>query len=227
MGTLLSIHLDVLKKIYKSYLNHNDRKMLLWSVGIKMPFSGVIECRKACRYGHINILQWLDKQGKLFVECFSTAAKYGQIEVLEWAKENNFDWRNKHLLCIYAAQTGQIETLKWLRKNGEEWNCSTQSTAAAEGHFETVKWLNENECPKNCHTFSWACRSGNIEMISWMKENNYPYTDSAYTYAARQGHVKVLVWLKENGFPANGNILEGYNLSLIGDDVLEWIKIFG
>lgn len=173
MGNLLSIHKDILRKIFREHLEKNDRFMLLWSIGVKMNLTPRL-INSASKKGHLNILKWLKAINCYYdienPSCSMHAAAYGHIEVLTWFKENGYKWDAG--VCKYAAKNGQFETLKWLKENNCPWNSSVCDMAAANGHLDILKWLKENNCPWSIWLSNFAFYGNHFKILEWIKEGS-------------------------------------------------------
>jgi len=125
----MSIHKDILRKIYKKYLDKNDRFLLLFSVGIKMqiPHNFIISC---IHKGEIDIVKWGFHNGcNCNKEALISAITNRQPEILKWlinCKVKGFyrevDYMTSSPLWTIAVENNQVESLKILKENGYVFN---------------------------------------------------------------------------------------------------------
>nr|WIL03917.1 ankyrin repeat protein [Cedratvirus plubellavi] len=92
-------------------------------------FNGKV-CRKAARYGQLEILQWLVSVGYPLTVgvCFAAAYK-GHLEILKWVHQTKPKILRNEDVCACAAEVGNLEILKWLRANDYPWNNEVCSSA--------------------------------------------------------------------------------------------------
>lgn len=174
MGTLLSIHRDVLKRINKNYLDEHDRILLAWSVGIKsrLNIHFIAKYSICCEGYYPNIVLWaLENDGPFDNFIMTSLAEFGRLDIMKLLYEKD---RN-HSLSVwtgaYAAMNGHIHVLKWLRDVGFNFRTLEVEHAAGHGQIETLKWLKENKYPINRRTFGVAAIKGQTKVLKWMIEN--------------------------------------------------------
>lgn len=228
MGTLLSIHRDIIRLIYSKYLEQYDREFLLRSVGIFILEDDDL-VNLVLINGHVNRAKYLlvERGGVLRYNACSIAAKGGHIDMLRYLRYKGYNWCND--TCSRAAEYGHIETLRWLKEEGcrfDSWvhlkaaenghldiikyigleniNDVTELScfAAQGGHIEILEWLeNNNVLVFNGVLFSAAVKSKKIETMDWLLKKNCPMSPGACALASLFGDLKTLKWLRSNGCP--------------------------
>lgn len=117
MGTLFSLHKDIVRKIYREYLSNPDRLLLCYAVNVKKRLEPSYYSYYYTKKGYIEILKWLKEIGYKFGVCdTSIAAFHGHIDILKWLKEINCTFSLG--VCENAAANSKFETLQWLKENG-------------------------------------------------------------------------------------------------------------
>lgn len=159
MGTLLSIHKDILKVIIGEYLAENEIILLALSVGIKLPITSDFIAR-AVYENHNNILKWARKQGCPFGSIsYQIAVKNGNLKVLKYLVKNydtDRSFINQNSFSAFpvvfdAIWEKQIEILKWLKtigykfhRQGSEYIAMSYSISPNTEDEEIKKWVLEN-----------------------------------------------------------------------------------
>jgi hypothetical protein len=76
------------------------------------------DCRAAATNSHLQVLDWLWKNGidhvLIQTVAVNRAALRGAITVLEWAKDCGYDFTNdgNNHACMYAARNGNLPELQ-------------------------------------------------------------------------------------------------------------------
>ena len=155
----------------------------------------------ALRYGNLEMLQWLRRNGCPWHESACAEAAFnGHLEMLQWARVNGCPWSES--TCSEAASNGHLEVLKWARANGCLWDESTCTIAANNGHLKVLQWARTNGCPWDESTCDLAVSNGHLEVLQWARANGCPWDESRMCErAASNGHLEVLKWLRMNGCP--------------------------
>jgi hypothetical protein len=140
------------RKLFAS-LNHNlldNLKSKKW----KCAF------RYACKYGHLEIVQWLVETFGLTTEdvksdnnlAFQWACGYGHLEVAQWLVRTfdltAEDIRNDNYVFGWACFDRYLKIAQWL--------------------VETFKLTAEDV--RSDSTFQWACEFGHLEIAQWLVE---------------------------------------------------------
>jgi len=211
-----------------------DKVDLLWY--------GVIT-KRAARYGHMHVLQWLHERGTIERDSVCRgAAKGGHLHILEWSQTIGYEVHQ--FSPDAAAKYGRLEVLKWLRDQegardrlalgdtsesarrlGDTvlvWTPYTCAFAAARGDIESLQWLRSVGCPWNAETCSRAALGGHLDIIQWARANGCPWDTYTYSSAARGGHLDTLQWVYANGCPSTESAYE--QAAARGHvHVLEWL----
>ena len=155
----------------------------------------------AAEGGHLNILQYLEKNGVKCDNLCSSAVKGGQLELLKYLIENG----QKCSVSIRdAIQSGNIEMLEFLLKhkyceikNKEDYYVSMQ--AVLHGHFNIVRWLVTDGFPCSEKCAEAVAYVGDLDTLKFLKENGVCLTKDLSHNASTTGHLHILQWLRENG----------------------------
>jgi len=154
MGALFSLQKDVLRTLFRIYIDKYDRTLLLWAGGIKFKLDLVFFNESVDR-NYLNILQWLEENGdiSLFTKTYWTRnfdKIFDQIEILKWIYIRT---EKEFIKCfvgdsIYlkAAMRGDISFLEWLENsnaNIDYYSCSKQ--AIKSGKIELLLWLEKRD----------------------------------------------------------------------------------
>eukprot|EP00644_Phytophthora_capsici_P012102 jgi/Phyca11/543660/estExt2_Genewise1Plus.C_PHYCAscaffold_120613 len=188
----------------KGYL---DILRLLISAPIKIrpipmgPNVFAVSAGLAARYGHLDIVKFLQTEGYPFYKAMEQAAENGHLEIVKWLHDNTSHSCSTDAMDG-AASNGHLDVVKWLHDNREE-GCTTRAMdgAAGQGHLEVVQWLHENRT-EGCTASAMdeAARAGNLEMIvKWLHDNtSHSCSTAAMDDAASNGHLDVVKWLHDN-----------------------------
>ena len=72
----------------------------------------------ACKYGHIEVLEWLKKSGQIYENdknnIISKACEYGHVKILNWLKNSGYKIKSFPYYIDCASYGGHIHILKWL-----------------------------------------------------------------------------------------------------------------
>jgi hypothetical protein len=211
MGNLLSLHKDTLRLIYRKYLYFEDRYVLLWSVGVKIPvllWSVGVKMPEPSRFydpiaykGYINLIKWVKENGvDLWYyarSMISNAAAGGQFEVVKWLHAT--ESTSEAPVCIKAAKNGHFEILRWAVENGYRMDCLICRKTAENGHFEILQWIIDQNAYIDEWTPAFAAKGGHLEILKYL-ESKCRINGWSYAYAAVNGHIHIMEWLKENGY---------------------------
>ena len=187
-------HKNVAETIWKMYLNHFDRWMIIASKKYKTDkdfFENMLTTRtfkfvnEIVRHGYLEILCWARENGCHWNENTSAlAAQYGHLEVLQWVRGNGGSWDAR--VCQYAAQNGNFEMLKWVRScagagTGADacpWDKCASPFLAAGGHLQILQWARSFDgansgtdvCPWDETTCALAAQNGHLDVLRWARE---------------------------------------------------------
>ena len=136
---------DILNKAY-SYLNIFviKNKKVLYKNNI---------IYNACRYGHIQVLEWFKNSGYEFKydkNAIINASSNGHIQVLEWFKNSEYEFKYNEDAINYASLYGYVQVLEWFKNSGYEFKY-------------------------NKYTFLWASECGHIQVLEWFKNSGYKF----------------------------------------------------
>ena len=182
----------------------------------------------AARYGHLEVVQWLAKNGGSVVQAdndgmtpLCIAAYNGHLEVVQWLAANGgsvVQASNVGASPLFsAALNGHLEVVQWLAANGgsvnqaSKYGASPLYTAAFHGHLEVVQWLAKNggsvvQADMDGETPLYvAAHNGQLEVVQWLAANGGSVVQASNVgrtplyVAAENGHLEVVKILVEHG----------------------------
>jgi hypothetical protein len=104
----------------------------------------------AAKYGHLNILKWMNSCGYSMDSTYCAyAAVNGHLHILQWHHEQQGYWDDT--MCFNAALGGHLGILQWLCAHGCPWDKDTCVGAKKKGHQHILDWIHANECPCDCN----------------------------------------------------------------------------
>ena len=134
------------------------------------------------------------------VYLFNTATRYGNLDLMKWMRKNGYQWDGIHT-SAFAASQSNVEILKWLHENNCPRNELTCSAAASCGHLDVLQYLRRENCKWDANACSSAASKGHLEVLKWLREQGCPWDGWTREYAELYGHTVVLQWAIENGCP--------------------------
>jgi hypothetical protein len=166
----------------------------------------------------------------------NTAAKYGKLDIIKWLRKNGFVW-NVHT-SEYAASSGDLETLKWILENGCPYDWTTCAGAASSGNIEILQWATAYGCPWNNSVMAThAAKGGNIDLLKWIRNTMKCLDWSTVTSTEALGdqksvlpekNVAMFKWLIVNGCPIDHDkcmsVLYRRKCYYTHPDLIQWIK---
>ncbi len=235
-------HLEVLKWLHGQGFTLNDRLLeaasrrghlhiLTWLVSIgnkfkdEKPYVWHNSCfREAAEGGHMETLNWLEKQGcPLFPNPELTKLRRFFFPSVFSSSEDDTTCR--------VAKNGHLDALKWLMQRNFPFHSETMKYAAEGGHLATLQWLNIHRValkldPLNEKIMQAAAGGGHLPVIQWLRNKNCPWDGYATAFAARDCHLEVLAWLLDNGCPWSPSLWRCYRIPEEGKHlpVLEWLR---
>ena len=91
-------------------------------------------CKRAARYGYLEVLRWLRSRGFDWGDVCEEAAKHRHLDVIKWARENGCPWSKQ--MYAYALIGGNQEVINWCEENG----CSIDKEDYLE-HYKYMVWM--------------------------------------------------------------------------------------
>lgn len=108
----------------------------------------------ACKYGHLNVIQWIYKNYNIkehIDDMFETACLYNQLEMAKWIDSEFKIDENTRILsdnifgecsCNAICSSGNIDILKWFKQRFDfKIKPSYIIRAGKENKLETFEWL--------------------------------------------------------------------------------------
>eukprot|EP00953_Heterococcus_sp_UTEX-ZZ885_P017387 9725-Heterococcus_DN1.PRE.8 len=113
-------------------------------LGIDMPLLSPYLTLGATISGDLDKLQWLClvHRAPLCVDSSMLAARYGHANILKWL--NEIKAPIDAATCCEAAYHGHLPVLQLLYAKGHVWHDNTACLAAAGGHLHIVQWLSKH-----------------------------------------------------------------------------------
>ena len=111
----------------------------------------------ACKYGHIEVLEWLKKSGQIYENdknnIISKACEYGHVKILNWLKNSGYKIKSLPYYIDCASYGGHIHILKWLHNYDID---------------NIKKYYSAN-------TFNCISKNNRYLVLKWFKTNNYKF----------------------------------------------------
>ena len=125
------------------------------------------------------------------------ACKYGHIQVLEWFKNSGYEFNfYESQIFDFALQYGN----KWFKNHGYEFkfDCVPSYCAAVNGNTQVLEWFKNSgyKFKYNSLTIGYASYNGHIEILEWFK--NYGYEFKYNKYAFTNKFLKILKFFSNN-----------------------------
>lgn len=178
---------------------------------------------QAAKYGHMELLQWLNSHCDYPSIYFTTApigaAKGGHSEILLWLLTKSVYSQVAHCnseytnICEQAAKHNRLEILKIIKEKwgqpGFQWSQRTfqnfivhteaQQWAACKGHLDVLAWFKEIKCDIPSVVDRWVVRGGQLHILEWLKTIGYRSSSLILIIeiACRYGHVEILELYKD------------------------------
>lgn len=149
-----NLHEDV-NKIYMDAIEQDNITTIHWlfEKGYELPDE---MCRKAGKFGRVNILQWaIDNGCKWDRQICIDAVCNNHLPILEFAFERDLLW--KDIICSTAAIYGRVTILEWARSNDCPWG-ETCLIATITQNLEILLWARTNGCPNDSRIHDFAKR---------------------------------------------------------------------
>lgn len=144
--------------------------------GVNFHTAKDLAFRCAARYGHLDILKYLEdtvKDVSTYNCALCYAAENGHLDVIKYLIGLGAKARNEEALSN-AAANGQLETVKFLTELGTDihsYHEEALKVAASELHWDIVRYLVGKGADIHIED-EWVLRSaalsGNIQMIKWL-----------------------------------------------------------
>lgn len=178
----------MLHAIGEAIVYYNDFETLhtIWRQDdLRGRLLGVL-CEAACRFGNLDMLQWLYAQNEAIIEMSRTllnvqaSADAGQLHVLEWL-DGNFGVREflGDMDGTEVVRGGHINVLRWLlQRHLGQFPPATLRIACEQGNLEIVQLLYDPDMPRHSvyHLLTRAAQSGQQRVVEWLsQETNISY----------------------------------------------------
>lgn len=164
---------------------HNRIVILDWlkNSGISLEYGKILP-ERASRFGSIDVLEWVHKNGFNFeytsdvLDDISKVSETDNIKMLTW-------WFNSGLELKYTEKTlddigmyisqHDIEVLNWWKHSGLFLKYSNKAleNASIKRHINILEWWGNSGLPFKYseHTLSLIRRIGHVEILNWWKSN--------------------------------------------------------
>ncbi len=97
-----------------------------------------IICRKAKEFSNLDLQRGINTYGCVICK---KAAKYGDLEILKWARQKRCKMPRT---CEIAAKHGHLHIIEWALGNKGKWNVEILENAKKNGHKHIVDFAQEN-----------------------------------------------------------------------------------
>lgn len=238
MGNFHTIGRDVRTKIFREYLDDQDRLILMYAFNVIRNGTDVDQffVVGVAAKGHLEILKWLETTHYYVLEHYisvatMSAACEGHIHILEHYRMYTNVYDDHTMACCFenAIRYGRIAVLMWIEEqfpyfNWEKLDWRGMSLAACYGRFEILKWLYEKGCEITRGTFQNAISSGNLELIKWVHDKGGSYRGCTMTSAAMCGKLDVLKWAKSEDLMTDENSCMMYAKKYGHVEIVMWLE---
>ena len=145
-----------------------------------------------CKYGKVDILQWLMKNKipfKYSQKALAIASEHGHVNILDWWLKSGLPFKYDHTAIDYASSECQIGVLNWWLKSGLPLKYSENAidVASYKCHIDVLNWwLNSGlELKYSNWPIHNASAGANIDILNWWKNSGLPlkYNTYALNYA--------------------------------------------
>ena len=159
----------------------------------------------ACRYGHIQVLEWFKNSGYEFkydAWAISLASMYGHIEVLEWFKNSSYEFKYNEWAIISASENGHIQVLEWFKNSGYEfkYNAWAIDDASDNGHIQVLEWFKNSD-----YEFKYNKKVFRTTSIKILK-----FSSNHFNIKKLIKWSKKIFFIKTIKFKTNNKYLKGY-----------------
>lgn len=128
---------------------------------------------ESIRSGDLKLVKWACEKfcdDVIGGKAAAVAVRYGHMEILQWLEENMCLIGSS--ACIAAAQTGRLEMLQWLRERRVIWNKKVCHEAVIAGHLHVLIWARANGALWRWgHVWRAAKKRKNKEIIEWLQSH--------------------------------------------------------
>ena len=216
--------------------------VLKWAFHIVASYSGPIfphdrPCLSWLAYeaaseGHLHVVQWLTKQGKVRGNSICKgAARGGHINIIHWAVCHGYLYGPNCRMCFEASRNGHLKVLKRIVRNGG-WNAIDAVVGAAiGGHFPVLRWLEGMTTTKiafHQQVIDWAAPNGHLEIVKWSLANGAKLeSNDLCREATIGGHLEILMLGVNSGLPWNPELCAKIAVTKGYLDIMKWILSTG
>jgi hypothetical protein len=145
-----------------------------------------------------NLNIYVIKNNKIVYKNYiiENACKYEHIQVLEWFKNSGYEFKFYESQIFDFLQYGN----KWFKNHGYElrFDCVPIYCAAANGNTQVLEWFKNSgyKINYNSLTIEYASYAGHIEILEWFKNSGYEfkYNKAAFT----NKFIKILKFFSNN-----------------------------
>lgn len=207
MGNFLFISRDVRTKIFRTFLNREDRHVLMYALGA-MRHTPVDDefLVNIVKRNHLEVLKWVEKT--YCYVCLSNnviclaAANHGHTDILEYMVKHcnrNLDYFTLYEIVSKASKNGHVNVLSWVEKRyiSFRWDKLDRyvSQAAVCGGIDTIQFITKKGCVFIEEASIVAQLLGNLDILKWLYEYNGNTLSCGGSCAAANRHIEVLKWM--------------------------------
>ena len=168
--------------------------------------------RKAAKYGHLSIVEFLVEKGADFRAkkdyALIAAAGNGKTEVVRYLEGLGVSiYTGQGAALKKAAKNGHLETVKFLLSRNFPLDSLSEEVeeATRNGHFEIVKCLVEHGAEIKGEKYFWYksfTASGNLDLVKYLLDKGASLS-KALRCAAHYGQIDLMEYLLERGANIN------------------------
>jgi len=158
----------------------------------------------AGRYGHQNVLEWLEHRGTWWdARACNKAIKGGHVALATWmlarikAKSGKF----RIFVPWAAARCGWMDLLRELAR--EDPHCLRDTKwahqAAKGGRIDVLEWLDKHGCQFGQSTSLRAAKRGHLATVQWCQRHFSCWSECDILKAAKHDHMHIVQWMWAQG----------------------------
>lgn len=135
---------------------------------------------KACEYGHLNIMQWIDSLDEIDIYneahyICRCACKRGYFDMIQWVHSMvDVDDLDHATYFDIACKHGHLNIARWLHSLGQinfEHKNPIFRLVCKRGHLDVAQWLhsqNPIDARKLEYSFQLVCEFGYLDIAQWI-----------------------------------------------------------
>ena len=174
----------------------NNVEMFKYLVEKRCPVVNEIVIGAAASSGSLEMIRYIDSQGKSPSSIFHYAATSGHVLILEeykqfYCKESIDD----------ASNRGHLNVLEWAHDQGYTFSLYVSLNVAGRGHIHILEWLLSKGLEVHPDVGVEASCYGYLDILKWVVDNKLIVTTSfaiIWKNALQDNQLHIIKYLKEN-----------------------------